>query len=213
MDDIRAVMDAAGSERAALFGISEGGPMSMLFAATYPERTTGLIFYGSFARHPPPKPNPEYHHDLVHRMWGTGEYCLRHMNPGHAFNETIRRNVARWERQSASPAAAIASLRMAYQIDTRDILSAIRVPTLVLHRTGDVLISIDSGRYIADHIPGAKLVELPGNNHALYNEPDMVDRLADEIEEFLTGSRGTAEADRVLSTVLFTDIVDSTRRG
>jgi class 3 adenylate cyclase len=146
-------------------------------------------------------------------MWGTGEYLMRYMMPAKASDENLRRNAARWERQSASPAAAIACIRMSSEVDARDILPTIRVPTVVLHRTGDARVTIDAGRYIADHIPGAKFVELPGVDHVPFNEPDMVDRIADEIEEFLTGSRSEVEADRVLATVLFTDIVDSTKRA
>ena len=215
MDDVRAVMDAAGSERAALFGVSEGGAMSMLFAATYPERTRALALYGSYARHPTLTPDSLPHHiELIERVWGSGEYIMRYMMPTKTSDENLRRAVARRERQSASPAAAIACIRMSSEVDARDILPTIRVPTLVLHRSGDARITIEAGRYIADHIPGAKFVELPGVDHAPWNEPDMVDHIADEIEEFLTGSRTEAEADRVLATVLFTDIVDfdETRR-
>jgi class 3 adenylate cyclase len=214
MDDVRAVMDAAGSERAALFGVSEGGAMSMLFAATYPERTRALAFYGTYARHPTLTPDSLPHHiELIERVWGSGEYLIRYMMPTKTSDENLRRAVARWERQSASPAAAIACIRMSSEVDARDILPTIGVPTLVLHRIGDARITIEAGRYIADHIPGAKFVELPGADHAPWNEPEMVDRIADEIEEFLTGSHTEAEADRVLATVLFTDIVDSTKRA
>jgi class 3 adenylate cyclase/esterase/lipase len=214
MDDVRAVMDSAGSERAALFGISEGGAMSMLFAATYPERTRALTLYGSYARHPTLTPDALPHHiELIGRVWGTGEYIMRYMQPTNASDENLRRSWARYERQSASPTAAIACIRMSGEVDARDILPTIRVPTLVLHRTGDTRITIDAGRYIADHIPGAKFVELPGVDHVPFNEPEMVDRIADEIEEFLTGSRSEVEVDRVLATVLFTDIVDSTKRA
>ena len=214
MDDVRAVMDAAGSERAALFGVSEGGAMSMLFAATYPERTRALALYGTYARHPTLTPDSLPHHiELIERVWGSGEYTMRYMMPTKTSDENLRRTMARWERQSASPAAAIACIRMSGEVDARDILPTIRVPTLVLHRTGDARITIEAGRYIADHIPGAKFVELPGADHAPWNEPDMVDRIADEIEEFLTGSHTEAEVDRVLATVLFTDIVDSTKRA
>jgi hypothetical protein len=135
------------------------------------------------------------------------------MNPGNVSNETARRLTARWERQSASPSAAVAAMRMAYESDVGDILPTIRVPTLVLHRTGDTLIDIRSGRYIADHIPGAKFAELPGANHAIYSEPEIIERVVNEIEEFLTGSRSRVEVDRVLATLLFTDIVDSTKRA
>jgi pimeloyl-ACP methyl ester carboxylesterase len=184
MDDVRAVMDAAGSERAALFGISEGGAMSMLFAATYPERTRALTLYGSYARHPTLTPDALPHHiELIGRVWGTGEYIMQYMLPANASDENLRRSSARYERQSASPAAAIACIRMSGEVDARDILPTIRVPTLVLHRTGDTRVTIEAGRYIADHIPGAKFVELPGVDHAPFNEPDMVDRIADEVEE------------------------------
>ena len=214
MDDVRAVMDAAGSERAALFGVSEGGAMSMLFAATYPERTRALALYGSYARHPTLTPDSLPHHiELIERVWGSGEYIMRYMMPTKTSDENLRRAVARRERQSASPAAAIACIRMSSEVDARDILPTIRVPTLVLHRSGDARITIEAGRYIADHIPGAKFVELPGVDHAPWERTDMVDHIADEIEEFLTGSRTEAEADRVLATVLFTDIVDSTKRA
>ncbi len=214
MDDVRAVMDAAGSERAALFGMSEGGAMSMLFAATYPERTRALAFYGTYARHPTLTPDSLPHHiELIERVWGSGEYLMRYMMPTRTSDQNLRQAAARWERQSASPAAAIACIRMSSEADARDILPTIRVPTLVLDRTGDARITIEAGRYIADHIPGAKFVELPGADHVPWNEPDMVDRIADEIEEFLTGSHTEAEADRVLATVLFTDIVDSTKRA
>jgi class 3 adenylate cyclase len=214
MDDVRAVMDAAGSKRAALFGISEGGAMSMLFAATYRERTQALVLYGCYARHPTLTPDRLPNHlDLIERAWGSGEYVMRYMMPTQASDENARRAAARRERQSASPAAAIAILRQNSEIDARDVLPTIRVPTLVLHRTGDTRITIDAGRYIASHIPGAKLVELAGVDHAPFNEPEMVDRIVDEVEEFLTGSRGEVEVDRVLATVLFTDIVDSTKRA
>jgi pimeloyl-ACP methyl ester carboxylesterase len=180
MDDVRAVMDAAGSVRAALFGISEGGAMSMLFAATYPERTQALAFYGIYARHPTLTPDSLPHHiEQIEQMWGSGEYLMRYMMPTRASDENLRRNAARWERQSASPAEVIAILRLNSEIDARDILPTIQVPTLVLHRIGDARISIDAGRYIADHIPGAKLVELPGTDHIPFQEPDMVERIAD----------------------------------
>ena len=188
--------------------------MSMLFAATYPERTRALAFYGTYARHPTLTPDSLPHHiELIERVWGSGEYTMRYMMPTKTSDENLRRTMARWERQSASPAAAIACIRMSGEVDARDILPTIRVPTLVLHRTGDARITIEAGRYIADHSPGAKFVELPGADHAPWNEPNMMDRIADEIEEFLTGSHTEAEVDRVLATVLFTDIVDSTKRA
>src|SRR6266851_258020 len=164
MDDVRAVMDAAGSERAALFGASEGGPMSLLFAATYPQRAQALVLYGSFARHPKLSSDEELRNEIerIDRLWGTGEYTLGRYVPGEMSEEAARRVFARAERQSASPSAAIAIRRMNFEIDTRHILPAIRVPTLVIHRVGDGAISVDAGRYLAANIPGAKYVELPG---------------------------------------------------
>src|SRR5438094_2756472 len=204
MDDVRAVMDAVGSERAALFGISEGGAMCMLFSATYPERTQALALYGSYARHPTLTPESLPHHiELIGRVWGSGEYVMRYMMPVRASDENLRQAVARHARQCASPAAAIACIRMSGEVDARHILPTIRVPTLVLHRTGDARVTIDGGRYIADHIPGAKFVELPGIDHFPCNEPDMGDRIADEIEEFLTGPRREVAADWVSAAVPF----------
>jgi class 3 adenylate cyclase len=214
MDDVRAVMDAAHSERAALFGVSEGGPMSLLFAATYPERAQALVLYGSYARHPTLSSDtigPQL--ELIDQVWGTGEFLSRFMAPSKAGDEEVRRQMARRERQGGSPSAVKAILRMNTEIDARHILSTIRVPTLVLHRVGDSRITIDAGRYLAAHIPGARLVELPGSDHAFFGEHDTADRIADEAEEFLTGSRHEIEPDRVLATVMFTDIVDSTKRA
>ena len=215
IDDVRAVMDAVGSERAALFGVSEGGPMSLLFAATYPERVRALALYGSYARHPTVSAaNLPEHVELVDRSWGTGEYMLRFMAPSRAGDDNLRRIFARVERQGASPSAVIAIMQMNSEIDARHILPTIRVPTMVLHRIGDQRITIDAGRYLSDHIPGARFVALPGDDHNFIAERDLTDRIADEIEEFLTGSRSAdAEIDRVLATVMFTDIVDSTKRA
>ena len=214
MDDVRAVMDAVGSERAALFGVSEGGPMSLLFAATYPERARALVLYASFARHPTVSAeNLPEHVELIDTSWGTGEYMLRFLAPSRAGDDNLRQIFARVERQGASPSAVIAIMQMNSEIDARHILPTIRVPTMVLHRTGDRRITIDAGRYLADHIPSAKFVELPGDDHNFIAERDITDRVVDEVEEFLTGSRSEAEVDRVLSTVLFTDIVDSTKRA
>lgn len=214
MDDVRAVMDAVGSERAALFGVSEGGPMSLLFAATYPERASALVLYGTYARHPTLTPEilPQ-HLEIIDRAWGTGEYIARFMAPQGTFDETARRAIARAERQGASPSAVSAILQMNAEIDARHILPTIRTPTLVLHRIGDMRITIDAGQYIASHVPGAKLVTLPGTNHMIWTERDIIDRVVDEVEEFLTGYRADAEQDRVLATVMFTDIVDSTKRA
>ena len=212
MDDVRAVMDAVGSQRAALFGISEGGPMSLLFAATYPERAQALVLYASYARHPTLTPERlEEDIDLINREWGTGAFTLKNFAPDLVADEPVRRSFGRRERLSASPSAAAAILRMNSEIDARHVLPAIRTPALILHRVGDTRVTIDAGQYLAAHLPGATLIELPGINHNPFREPDMVDRITSEIEEFLTGSRHEVEPDRVLATVLFTDIVDSTK--
>ena len=215
MDDVRAVMDAARSETAALFGLSEGGPMSLLFAATYPQRARALVLYGSFARHPNVLSEDELTSEIeqIDSLWGTGEYSLRRYRPSARSDEAERRALARWERQSASPSAVIAIRRMNLDIDARHILPVIRVPTLVLHRVGDSAISIDAGRYLAANIPGAKYVELPGTDHVPVSQPENADRIIDEVQEFLTGSRSEIDVDRVLATVMFTDIVDSTKRA
>ena len=215
MDDLRAVLDAAQLDRPALFGMSEGGPMSLLFAATYPERASALVIYGSYARHPALSQEGRWNERraLMDRAWGSGEYLLKFFTPGMANDEATRRRLGRFERQSASPAAAMAILAMNREIDTRDILPTIRLPTLVMHRIGDVATSVEAGRYLGRHIPGARYVELPGENHIPVFEPDILDRIANETEEFLTGYRAGAELDRVLATVMFTDIVDSTKRA
>jgi class 3 adenylate cyclase len=213
MDDVRAVMDAVGSSRAALLGISEGGAMSMLFAATYPERTQALILYGTYAHFHTwvlPPDRFELFLGKIDASWGTGA-SLSAFAPSKVADERFRQWWARFERLGASPSAVIMLMRMNSQIDVRHILPAIRVPTLVLHRTGDTRVSVEGGRYLAAHIPGARYVELPGIDHVMW--AGDVDRPADEIEEFLTGTRSEIEPDRVLATVLFTDLVDSTRRA
>ena len=212
MDDVRAVMDAVGSERAALFGQSEGGAMSMLFAATYPERTRALILFGTYAHHATWVLSGERLQaflDLIERGWGTGG-TVEFFVPSKASDDSFRRHWAGWERAGASPAAAIALTRMNTEIDVRAILPTIRVPTLIMHRTGDPRCDVEAGRYLGKRIPGAKYVELSGNDHGFL---EIADRVADEIEEFLTGTRSEVEIDRVLATVMFTDIVDSTKRA
>ena len=215
MDDVRAVMDAAGSERAALFGMSEGGPMSLLFASTYPHRAQALVLYGSFARHIQFSSDEELKKEIerIDQLWGTGRYFLARYLPRGMSEETACRLFARIERQSASPSAVIAIRRMLVEIDVRHILPAIRVPTLVLRRVGDGASPVEAGRYLAENIPGAKYLELPGDNHNPLYEPEVADRIVGEVEEFLTGSRHEADPDRVLATVMFTDIVDSTTRA
>lgn len=223
MDDVRAVMDVVGSRRATLFGISEGGAMSVLFAATYPERTSALILYGSFARrmwapdHPwgPTEEESTKLIDLIDRDWGGpgGPVRIEAFAPSGAHDEAFRRWYANWQRLSASPGAAMAISRMNMEIDVRHVLPLVRVPTLVLHVTGDRVAHIGNGRYLAEHIPGARLVELPGEDHMPFFGNG--DAIVDEIAELLTGVRPDRDADhdRLLATILFTDIVGSTERA
>ncbi|WP_338830776.1 adenylate/guanylate cyclase domain-containing protein [Bradyrhizobium sp. 27S5] len=213
MDDVRAVMDAVGSQQAALFGISEGGAMSVLFAATYPERTRALVLYGAYGHFSSWVVPPDMIDAALDRMeknWGTGE-SLRLFAPSMASDETFKLSWARFERLGASPSAVVALMRMNSEIDIRPILPSIRVPTFIIHRQGDVRVNVEAGRFMARQIPNAKYLELPGSDHALWT--GETERVLDAVEEFLTGSRSAIESDRVLATVLFTDIVNSTRRA
>ena len=217
MDDVRAVMDATGSRRASLLGYSEGGPMCLLFATTYPQRAASVIMVGSF---PAQKEEPGYpgrSPEVLARLikecetgWG-GPVALAARMPSRAGDEPFSQWWSRFLRQGASPSAAVELLRMNYEIDVRHLLPSVRVPTLVLHSVGDQAVSVDLGRYMAERIPGAKLRELPGRDHLPFGED--AERIVDEIEEFLTGSRHEPEKDRVLATILFTDIVGSTERA
>jgi class 3 adenylate cyclase len=219
MDDVRAVMDAAGSTRAALLGFSEGGPMSIVFAATYPQRTSALILYGAFAREAWAPDNPwgttdeQLAASLKSREenWGQGKSVDR-FSPSLAGDEELRKFTGRLERASASLGAALTLIRMSQGIDVRHVLPTVGVPTLVLHRTGDLPVNVENGRYLARHIKGAKYVEFPGIDH----NPWVGDAnsILGEIEAFLTGARREIDPDldRVLATVLFTDIVGSTTR-
>ena len=212
MDDVRAVMDAAQSRRAAVFGVSEGGNMSVLFAATFPERTSALVTFGVFAKrvwspdYPwAPRPDDRAREiDAVERDWAQ-------LDPAplapQATPEQLEA-IARYLRRSASPGAAAALLRMNTQIDVRHVLPTVSVPALVLHRTHDRDVDVEEGRWIASQIPGARFVELPGDAHLPWLGDS--DRLLVEIEEFLTGARPGGETSRVLSTILFTDVVGST---
>src|SRR2546425_3424043 len=175
MDDVRAVMQAVESERAVVFGMSEGGNMAMLFAATYPERTIALITFGAFAKRIydadyPWAPTPEERqklYDAIEEEWG-GPIGIVDLAPSRADDERFRHWWASYQRRSASPRAALNLARLNTSIDVRHVLPAIRVPTLVLHRTGDRDSNIEEGRYIASHIPGAKFIELPGEDHILF---------------------------------------------
>jgi pimeloyl-ACP methyl ester carboxylesterase len=218
MDDMRAVMDMVGSERAALFGWSEGGSMAILFAATYPERTTALIGFGMFAsrlwspEYPwaPTREQREQWLSLIERDWGNAA-DVGTIAPSRANDERYLEWYGSYMRRAASPGAALALGRMNTEIDVREVLPTIRVPTLVMHRAGDRDANVEEGRYIASRIPGAKFVELAGEDHVFWTQG--VDAVVDEIEEFLTGVRHGPDPDRVLATVLFTDIVGSTARA
>jgi pimeloyl-ACP methyl ester carboxylesterase len=221
MDDVRAVLEAVGSERAALFGHSEGGNMCVLFAATYPERTTALITLGSFAKRRDPDDDYPWAPTAVDRDETTAEVeqnwghmrpqDVEYYAPSRVGDDQFVRNLEQYFRRAASPGAAAALLRMNSYIDVRDVLPTIQVPTLVLHRSGDHDVNVAEGRYLASRISGAKFVELAGADHWI--AAGDTDAIADEIEEFLTGTRPVPEPDRVLATVLFTDIVGSTERA
>jgi pimeloyl-ACP methyl ester carboxylesterase len=218
MDDVRAVMDAVASERAALFGVSEGGPMSALFSATYPSRVSALIMHGGFPRRimtpdfpwGPTEQERRAWIEQMRREWG-GTFGLAARAPSMVGDGRFSQWWGRLLRMGASPAAVMALVAMNDEIDIRHILPAIRVPTLLLHSVRDATIPIGASRYMAERIPGARLVELPGEDHL----PWLTDSEAilGEIEEFLTGVRHAVEPDRVLATVLFTDIVGSTEKA
>jgi class 3 adenylate cyclase len=215
MDDVRAVMDAVGSDRAALLGHSEGGNMCVLFSATYPDRTTALVLVGCYAKRirsddypwAPTVEDRAREIEQTEATWGSPE-AFRELAPSKANDEAFERWVGRYLRQSASPKAAAALLRMNTQIDVREVLPAIRVPTILIYRTDDADVHVDEGRYIAERIPGARFVEVPGADHSMWTGDATA--ILDEIEEFLTGVRRGPEPDRVLATVLFTDVVGST---
>jgi pimeloyl-ACP methyl ester carboxylesterase len=218
LDDVRVVLDAVGSRDAALLSHSEGGNLSILYAASYPERTRALVTTGIFAKRVwspdyPWAPKPESREREiaeVERNWGVTA-DVDHYAPSAAGDDAFRQRLAAYFRRSASPGAAAALIRMNTQIDVRAVLPTIRVPTLVLHRTGDRDTHVEEGRWIAAQIPGARFVELPGDDHIPW--VGRVDELLDEVQEFLTGVRSLPDPDRVLTTLLFTDIVDSTRRA
>jgi hypothetical protein len=218
MDDLRAVMDTVGSERAALLGYSEGGPMCALFAATYPLRTSTLMMQGSYARRTrapdypwgPTREALEEWMAACQRDWG-GPVGLDQRWPTAAHDERVRQWWARLLRMGASPGANRALQQMNAEMDVRHVLPAIRVPTLILHSSGDRVFPAAASHFMAQQIPGAKFVELPGRDHLAWGED--ADAILDEIEEFLTGVRHGPEPDRVLATVLFTDIVGSTAKA
>jgi esterase/lipase len=208
MDDVRAVMQAVDSERAVVFGMSEGGNMAMVFAATYPERTIALITFGAFATR---VYNPDYpwaptqeqrqkFYDAIEEQWG-GPIGIEDLAPSRADDERFRHWWASYQRRSASPRSALTLAKLNTSIDVRHVLPAIRVPTLVLHRTGDRDSNIEEGRYIASHIPDAKFVELPGEDHLLFVGDQ--DAVLQEVESFISNSGRIADFDSVLATVLY----------
>lgn len=219
MDDIRAVMDAAGSERAVLFAVEDAFALSAMFAATYPERTVGVVGYGAAARnlwapdYPWGDPEEKYDAEIteVERSWGTKELARRwatDISPRMADDDEEVEAFATWMRSGGGPGDAVSWYAIDRETDVRDILPAVRVPTLVIHRTDDRAFSIEHSRYIAKHIPGAVLVELPGDDHIWSGQDDLVD----EVERFVAElRREEAELDRVLASILFTDIVGSTQ--
>lgn len=221
MDDIRAVMDAVGSERAAVAGESEGGPLSMLFAAAHPERTLALILQGAEVRElkdeewPWGESTPEEFEAAVARIperWGKGG-GMAYLVPSVANDPALPAYNA-WmgkvQRNAATPGSWEAFARMAFGIDVRDVVPTIHVPALIIHQVDDRVCHVGNGRWLAENLPGAKYVELPGADHVPWFDPDAT---IAEIREFLTGSREAEVPDRVLATVLFTDIVGSTERA
>jgi class 3 adenylate cyclase len=217
MDDVVAVMDAAGSERAAMFAILEGGAMAALFAATHPERTDALVLYEA---QPRMSWAPDYDWALRSEEreayvnggglehWGDGS-GLASLAPSSADNPRLVKWFGRLERLAASPGWAAKLMLMNGQVDVRAVLPSIRVPTLVMHRAEDRFIDIRHSRYVAEHIPGARLVVLPGSD-ALFGDDSLE---LEEVEEFLTGARHARDPERILATVMFSDIVDSTARA
>lgn len=214
-DDLRAVMDATETERAAVFGVSEGAAAALMFAASYPERCSHLAIWGGYARlteapdYPigAPPDGLDRWGELMQREWG-GPVGLNVFAPSRVGDEHVERWWAHLLRSGTSPSSAAALMSLYKQLDVRQALPLVTAPTLVMHRTDDRLIPIALGRYVADGIKGARFVEFPGQDHLFWTEdPDPV---MDELEEFLTGTRQSRPPERMLATVLFTDIVDST---
>ncbi len=215
MDEVRAVMDAAGSERAVLMGTIGGGAMSGLFAATFPERALGLILYGTFGRLEPDTglmarlaPTQEAAIERIEREWGTEGVCVSFWAPSIVTDEETKGAYLRLSRSSVSPGAARVLMQMGYALDWEEFLPAIHVPTLVLHRTDDLVVPVHQGRRLAELIPSANFVELPGGDHLMWaGDQESVLR---EVEAFVSSIGPRPRDDRVLMTILFTDIVEST---
>ncbi len=215
MDDVVAVMDAAGSEKATLYAQLEGGAMAALFAATHPERTTGLILYEAMPRMAWASDydwalRDEQRNAMLEHSWGDGSRIAA-LAPTAARNPRLMRWFARLERLSASPTTAGKLHMMNAQVDVRAVLPQVQAPTLVMHRAQDTFIDIRHSEYLAEHIPGARFVKLPGSEAITFGADD--DSLLEEVEEFITGARTATAPDRVLATVMFGDIVGSTQRA
>jgi pimeloyl-ACP methyl ester carboxylesterase len=220
MEDARAVLDACDSRRTALFGLSEGGPMSLLFAATYPERTMALVVFGSYARlltaedyflefRVPFQERLDAFKDALENHWGEGRMMAMFM-PSAAEDAYSLRGFGTFERAAASPAMVLAQQRFSEELDVRQTLPIISSPTLVMHRTGDV-VPVEYGRFLAENVPDARFEELDGEDHLPWEGDSHA--VLEEVEEFLTGVRHGAESERMLATVLFTDIAGSTERA
>lgn len=218
MDDLQAVLDAAGAEKVSLFGLNESGTLCALFAATYPERVRSLVLYATFAT---TMWHPDYpwgqkreerveQIEAISQLWGHEDTGAL-FNQGPADDDEFRHWAVRWARNSVTRDALPGIFEMLEKTDVRHVLPSIRVPTLVLHRTDDAVVPVENGRYLAQHIPGAKYVEMPGADHL----PFLGDweTIADEVEEFITGTRRARGLQRVLATILFTDIVGSTQKA
>jgi class 3 adenylate cyclase len=220
MDDVRAILDAVGSESAALMGVSEGGPMSILFAATYPERTRALVLCGAEVKEETTDDWPwgettrekfeqAMDIDRIVERWGKGG-GIDDFAPSRAGDERLRQLAGRMQVESASPHDAVAFMRMAFEIDVRHVVPSVKAPTLILHRTDDRICHVENARWLARNVENSRYVELAGADHLPWIDGDDI---LDEIQEFLTGVREPAEPDRMLATVLFTDIVGSTDRA
>lgn len=219
MDDLRAVLDDVGSERAAIFGLSEGGALAMLFTATYPERVHGLVLFGTLAR---ALPSADYLvgveqqgrldliQDVIANHWGEGR-MLEWLSPEVADNPIAIEFMGRFERAAASPRAAMKQLRWVRELDLRPVAGALRVPTLIQHRTADRMVVVECGRWLAENIKGSQYIERPGAEHQPWSGNFAQE--VDAMQQFLTGSSEPVETERVLATVLFTDIVASTERA
>jgi class 3 adenylate cyclase len=223
MDDIRAVMDAANFHDALLMGLSEGTPMSVLFAASYPSRTKGLVLYGSEAKgmwspdYPWEATREEWEESFerTDRTWGTmeaTERAVKALAPSRLGDEKFSSWLGEMRRMGSSPGAAIALGRSEMNMDVRSILPSIHVPTVVIHLRDDKAVDVGEGRFVASHIPGARLVELPGVDHMFFVDKQLTDRILEEIRGFASGLESAVTTDRMLATVVFTDIVDSTKK-